>query len=57
MKIVNQQWSTKQVMKHLKKTWRSMDAAQTAPYRHMSESDRYRYDKQRKYLKEGIKPG
>ena len=27
LKMINQKWSTKQVMKHLQKTWRSMSEA------------------------------
>ena len=57
LKTKNQQWSTKQVMKHLQKTWRGMKASQTQKYRDMSDLDRNRYDRHRKFLREGIKPG
>ena len=57
LKTKNQQWSTKQVMKHLQKAWRNMTATQTQKYRDMSDLDRNRYDRHRKFLKEGVKPG
>ena len=56
LKLINQMWSTKQVMNHLKKTWRNMSEKQTRRYREMSEIDRNRYDRQRKLQKEGITP-
>ena len=56
LKIVHNKWSTKQVMKHLQKTWRSMTDEQTKRYKEMSETDRSRFDRQRKLAKEGVRP-
>lgn len=57
LKLLNKKWSTKQVMKHLQKMWRSMNEAQTKRYKEMSEIDRNRFDRQRKLAKDGVRPG
>ena len=51
LKSRNSQWSTKQVMKHLQKTWRNMEQTDSAKYREKSELDRVRYDRHRKLVK------
>lgn len=51
MKIVNSEWSTKQVIKHLQKTWRKMPFDKMTKYRDMSELDRARFDRHRSVLK------
>ena len=44
-------------MKHMKRTWRNLSSEQTLRYRQMSDTDRTRYEKMKRLLKEGIKEG
>ena len=57
MKKSNSTWSTKLIIKHLQKKWRGMTPEQTKKYRDFSATDRARFDRQRKILKEGISIG
>ena len=57
LKIINSQWTTKQVTKHMKRTWKNLSPEKTLRYRQMSDTDRTRYEKLKRLLKEGIKEG
>jgi hypothetical protein len=57
MKALHPNWSTRQVMKHLSRSWNCMTAAQKGRYDAMSKKDRERFEKQRSRHRNCIESG
>jgi hypothetical protein len=57
MKAIHPNWSTRQVMKYLSRSWSSMTAAQKSRYHNMSKKDRQRFDAQRERHRHCISSG
>lgn len=57
MKALHPNWSTRQVMKHLSRSWNCMTPAQKARYDAMSKKDRERFEKQRSRHRNCIESG